>query len=232
MRLLGCFLLLLTGWSSLAQPGRLSFGLRAGVGLAGSSRFVQLDRETSDQYSRGLALSAGLQLRYRLTSQLSLVAGADMQRLNDGRSRVFTYVEQFTTVYKNQLTQIQTPIYLQWKPLVALKGVYLMAGVGPRFLLNGATQFTTLSTRTGPLPSGSLPIPLDLATNRHWRTDWRLIGGAGLSISSKLAIEITYQFAKPIAYATFDPGNTFINPPVYSTRASQGWLLTTTYWFP
>lgn len=229
-----CYVLLsislLTVSATSAQNARSSVGLRAGIGLAGSGRFDQLDREVSDQYKRGRALSGGVQFRYRLNNQASLTAGADWQRMHDGRSRVFTPVEQFTSDYKNQLTRLQVPVGLQLRPVSKWKAFYISAGAGPVFSLHGSTKFTTFSSRVGELPGGSLDIPLDLPANRHLRMDWVLVGSAGVSITKKLALELVYQHAKPLAYATFDPGNTQVNPPVYSTRAGQGWLLTTIYW--
>lgn len=232
-----CFLLLwMTGFSTWGQQARFSFGLGAGVGLAGSHRFVQRDPEVTDQYHTGLALSAGLQFRYRLTNQLALLAGIDLQRMQDGRTRIFnpanqmTPGNQFTSEYTNQLLQVVVPVQLQWNPISALKAFYVTAGGGPKFLRHGNTRFTAFNTRTGDIPGGELDLPLDIPANRFLRSDWVLITGAGLQVNRRLSLELTHQFAKSIAYSTFDPGSTYILPPMYTTRASQGWLLTTTFW--
>lgn len=229
-------LTLLTVVTTFAQNARLGVGIRAGVGWAGSGRLIQIDREGADQYGRGLALTGGVRLQYRFIDRLLLAVETDWQRMNDKRTRIFTPLSanipigRATSDYNNQLTWLRTAVSLQFQPLPKFRALYISAGIGPALLLNGHTNFTGYSTWSGELPDGFLDIPLDIPTNRHLRREWVAVGSVGVTVRKKLSLELTYQHIKPIAYATFDPGNTFINPPVYITRAGQGWLITTTYW--
>lgn len=222
------FLVVATTLSALAQDRRLHIGIQTGIGQAGSGCLVRIDPEVTDQYRRGLALSGALSLRYRIIPQLDFTLAAEVQLMHDGRERVFVAGRRLVTDYKNSLTRWQVPIGLQLRPFSQLRSFCISAATGPGFLQQGYTEYAPL---TYDAERGSLTIPFDIPANRHLRTDWVYIGGLGVAVTKRLSLELLYQYAKPLAYSPFDPGNTFILVSPYFTRARQGCLFATTYWF-
>lgn len=218
--------------SAQAQKSGVTVGLKMASGWTGRNVTETVDRELTDRYRQKSTFAGGVRIGYHVSKRFSLVADVEWQRLGDSRVRTFQVQGLtdglgpliFTTKYDNRFERIQVPLQIQFHPIPQIGAFYLSAGVMPTYLLKGRTTYSATSSRTGELPSGEVDI-FDIPANQYSRRDVLFVSGIGTSIGKHLFVEATYQFNNPFTYSAFDPGNTFIGVPLYTSRANQGLLL-------
>lgn len=232
LRILLLILCVMLPWSAQAQKSRVTVGLKMASGWTGRNVTKTIDREVTDRYRQKLSYAGGARVGYHVSKRFSLVADVAWQHLHDSRLRTFQVLGLtdglgplvLTTNYDNRFERLQVPLQIQFHPIPKIGTFYLSGGIMPTYLLKGHTTYSATSSRTGELPSGEVDV-FEIPANQYSRRDVLFVSGIGTSIGKHLILEATYQFNNPFTYSAFDPGNTFVGVPIYTSRANQGLLL-------
>lgn len=155
-----------------------------------------------------------------------------MAIIQDKRSRTYNILDIvdvtgnpvfLTSKYKNSFQRIQAPFSLQFSPVPMKSKAYLLAGLMPSYIFKGQLEFITISTpNKGIVESGKLNANFDIPANKGKNKDLIYFTGLGIPLTKRFSAEVAYYFNKPLQYATFDPGLTFVLVPEYPVRANQG----------
>ncbi len=253
-----CFALLIlcliSGFSQAQEYKRFAFGLKAGAGWGGWSKYPSyfnfnyspyLGREIGPQFVSAYAF--GISSKYRLPARISV--NLDLLYLSGG-SRLIDHnrgTNAFGLPVKSineqtlRVNTLRTPLYLSWdvtkwqaRPIISMGASYNRIVGGHR------NVYSYLST-TGETQDETQLLLLDIPSNRDLVHDLSFYAAVGLNIKDRLLLEAnlwlgplrSYYFANIRNIPISPDSNIIIDyyPPIERTYHNRAILVTLTYLF-
>lgn len=218
----------------VGQKSRFSVGLKAGIGISGTTRKEVLENNPpqsvlTDRYSQRLSYAAGLRAGYRLNRRFAIALDIEGQFLRDDRIRQLEFIAKGgertlnVNLYNNEFYRLQFPVTLRYDVWQGKKSaLYWRGGFQYARLLKAHTE-RGVAFRSSPPFTGD--VPLDIPANRPIRSSLQPVAGLGWQFNRTLALELTGQFGRKLRYDLFDPGATFVLPPTDFSWAARSVLL-------